>query len=407
MSRHYWPTVSGMSAYAENLARQLVRSGHEVTLVAQHRGEPDGPPDATSLPAGVELVTVEAAGERRVRSGEPADFEADVDAIAGTVVEQHSRRPFDVLHAQFAYPTGLAALRAAHRVGVPAVVTVHGVDGRDLGSCCRTHRQLLRAVFDHSSALTIGSPSFAAEVVERHGVDPARFSLVPGATDPDLFAPRELADLARLGDPVTLLFHGTVQVRKGVLDLLDAVALLRHDGVRVRLLVSGPGPDTELVAERVRELDLGSDVELLGPVGYGEAPEVYRRGDLFVSPSYAEGFPITILEAMATGLPVVSTDVVGVRDCIRPEDNGLLVPRDDPFALAAAIRRLITDDVLRRRLAERAHSDVRLRWSWPVVAKQFIALYGTVQESHGRAGVPEIPDPVVDPGCPFRRTGLP
>ena len=81
------------------------------------------------MPAGVELVAVEAAGERRVRSGEPADFEADVDAIARTVVELHERHPFDVLHAQFAYPTGLAALRAAHRVGVPAVVTVQGVDG--------------------------------------------------------------------------------------------------------------------------------------------------------------------------------------------------------------------------------------------------------------------------------------
>jgi glycogen synthase len=55
--------------------------------------------------------------------------------------------------------------------------------------------------------------------------------------------------------------------------------------------------------------------------------QLYRRGDVFVSPSCAEGFPITILEAMATGLPVVSTDVVGVRDCVRPEDNGVLVPR--------------------------------------------------------------------------------
>ena len=93
-----------------------------------------------------------------------ADFEADVDTLTRTVVDLHERRPFDVLHAQFAYPTGLATLRAAHRVGRPAVVTVQGVDGRELGSCCDTHRQLVRAVFDHASALVIGSPSFAAEV---------------------------------------------------------------------------------------------------------------------------------------------------------------------------------------------------------------------------------------------------
>jgi glycogen(starch) synthase len=402
VSRHFWPRVSGMSAYAENLVRQLAQSGSEVTLVTQHQGAPDGPPDPGRVPDGVELVAVEASGERRVRHGEPADFEADVDTLTRTVIDLHERRPFDVLHAQFAYPTGLATLRAAHTVGRPAVVTVQGVDGRELGSCCDTHRQLVRAVFDHASALVIGSPSFGAEVVARHGVDPARFSLVPGATDPDRFAPRERADLARLGDPVTLLFHGTVQASKGVLDLLDAVALLRQDGVGVRLLVSGPGPDTGLVAERVRELGLDADVELLGAVDYGRAPELYRRGDMFVSPSYAEGFPVTILEAMASGLPVVSTDVVGVRDCVRPEDNGVLVPRGDPFALAAGIRRLITDDVLRRRLAERAHSDVRLRWSWPVVAKQLTAIYDTVH-----AGVPQIPDPPVDAHCPFRRTGLP
>jgi len=396
VSRHYWPSVSGMSAYAENLLTQLVRAGHEVTLVSQYLR--DGPPDPDRVPAGVELVGLEATGELRV----PADFEADVDAIARTVVELHARRPFDVLHAQFAYPTGLAVLRAAHVIGRPAVVTVQGADGRELGSCCCTHAELVRAVFDHASALLIGSPSFAAEVVERHGVDPARFSLVPGATDTDRFAPRKLADLAQLGDPATLLFHGTVEARKGVLDLLEAVSLLRRDGVRVRLLVSGPEPVPGQVAERVRELDLDDDVELLGAVDHGRAPEVYRRGEIFVSPSYAEGFPTTILEAMAAGLPVVSTDVVGVRDCIRPDDNGVLVPRHDPFALAAGIRRLITDDVLRRRVAERAHSDVRLRWSWPVVAKQIIAVYDGVS-----AGVPRIGDPEIDAACPFRATGLP
>lgn len=404
VSRRYWPAVSGMSAYAENLLRHLVRADHDVTLVSQYRGDEagravygGGPPPPERVPAGVEVHALEALGEQAVGRGEPADFEADVDTMTRTVLDLHEREPFDVLHAQYAYPNGLAVLRAARAAGLPAVVSVQGGDGHWVGTCCATHRDLVRAVFTHAPALLIGSPSFAGEVVERHGVDPARFTLVPGATDAQRFAPRDRADVARIGDPAVLLYHGRVDVRKGVLDLLDAVVLLLAGEVRVRLLVSGVGPDSGLVAERVRELGLGEHVELLGAVAYERAHEVYRRGEVFVSPTYAEGFSNTILEAMACGLPVVSTDVVGVRDCVRPDDNGVLVPPADPPALAAGIRRVLTDDALRRRIAERAYHDVHLRWSWPVVAGQITAIYDGLP-----ADVPAIPDPPIDPSCRFR-----
>jgi glycosyltransferase involved in cell wall biosynthesis len=404
LSRRYWPAVSGMSAYAENLLRHLVREGHEVVLVSQYRGDAagravygGGPPPPERVPEGVTAVPLEALGEQAVGRGEPADFEADVDTMVRTVLELHAQRPFDVLHAQYAYPNGLAVLRAARAAGLPAVVSVQGGDGHWVGTCCTTHRDLVRAVFAHAPALLIGSPSFAAEVVERHGVDPARFTLVPGATDAERFAPVDRESIARVSDPAVLLYHGRVDARKGVLDLLDAVRLLRDDDVAVRLLVSGIGPDVGLVEQRVGELGLGADVEVLGAVPYERAHEVYRRGEVFVSPTYAEGFSNTILEAMASGLPVVSTDVVGVRDCVRPDDNGVLVPPKDPEALAAGIRRVLDDPVLRRRMAERAHSDVHLRWSWPVVAGRITDVYSSVG-----AGVPEIPDPPVDPSCRFR-----
>ncbi|QJY44530.1 glycosyltransferase family 4 protein [Pseudonocardia broussonetiae] len=407
VSRRYWPAVSGMSAYAENLLRHLVRVGHEVTMVSQYRGDEagravygGGPPPADRVPDGVQVVALEALGEQAVGRGERADFEGDVDAMTRTVLDLHEKEPFDVLHAQYAYPNGLAVLRAAREAGLPAVVSVQGGDGHWVGTCCATHRDLVRAVFAHAPALLIGSPSFAAEVAQRHGIDVGRFTLVPGATDAERFTPVDGESVAPVGDPAVLLYHGRVDARKGVLDLLQAVRLLRDDDVPVRLLVSGIGPDTDLVARTVDELGLRADVELLGAVPYERAHEVYRRGEVFVSPTYAEGFSNTILEAMASGLPVVSTDVVGVRDCVRPDDNGVLVPPADPPALAAGIRRVLDDDALRRRIVAQAHSDVHRLWSWPVVAGRITDVYDAVLAD--RAEIPEIPDPPVDPDCRFR-----
>ncbi|MEH1164027.1 glycosyltransferase family 4 protein [Micromonospora sp. CPCC 205539] len=391
-----------MSAYAENLLRHLVRSGHEVTMVSQYRGDPagraiygGGPPPPDRVPDGVAVHALEARGEQAVGRGEAADFEADVAEMTATVLRLHAERPFDVLHAQYAYPNGLAVLRAARAAGLPAVVSVQGGDGHWVGTCCATHQDLVRAVFRHAPALLIGSPSFAAEVCARHEVDPSRFTVVPGATDAERFVP--VRPLGRLSDPVVLLYHGRVDARKGVLDLLDAMADLRADGVPVRLRISGIGPDRDATADRVGELGLGADVDLLGAVDYHRAHEVYARGDIFVSPTYAEGFSNTILEAMATGLPVVSTDVVGVRDCVRPEENGLLVPAGDARALGRAVRRLIDDAALGRRLATQARRDVEERWSWPVVADQITAVYQGLT-----ADIPEIADPPVDPACRFR-----
>nr|WP_217809841.1 glycosyltransferase family 4 protein [Micromonospora sp. NBS 11-29] len=315
--------------------------------------------------------------------------------MTDTVLRLHARRPFDVLHAQYAYPNGLAVLRAARAAGLPAVVSVQGGDGHWVGTCCDTHRLLVRAVFAHAPALLIGSASFAAEVCQRHDLDPGRFTVVPGATDTGRFTPSR--PFGELSDPPALLYHGRVDARKGVLDLLDAVAKLRADATRVRLLISGIGPDVDATTARIAELGLAGDVDLLGAVPYERAHQVYARGDIFVSPTYAEGFSNTILEAMASGLPVVSTDVVGVRDCVRPEDNGLLVPAGDPAALAGAVRRLLDDADLRERLATRAHHDVVRKWSWPVIAHRITAVYDGLD-----ATVPEIADPPPDLACRFR-----
>ncbi|SFP82900.1 Glycosyltransferase involved in cell wall bisynthesis [Geodermatophilus dictyosporus] len=391
VSRRYWPAVSGMSVYAENLLRELVALGHEVVLISQYRDDEagtrvygGGPPPPDRVPAGVEVHALPSRGETVV----PADWEGDVAGIVRTVLDRHAERPFDVLHAQYGYPPGLAVLAAARETGLPAVVSIQGGDGHWVGTCCATHAHAMRTVVDSSSAVLIGSASFRDEVVGNLGSDPARFTIVPGATDTRRFTPAE-RPLGALQDPPVLLFHGRVDRRKGVLDLLEALP----DGVR--LVVSGIGPDLDEARARA-----DGRTTFLGYVPPDEAPAVYRAADVFVSPTYSEGFSNTLLEAMASGVPTVSTDSVGVVDCLRHDENGLLHEPGDVAGLRAALDRLLGDGSLRERLAATALEEVRRLYSWPVLARSIDTVYREVAgttPSPGRTMPPEV-----DLSCRFR-----
>ena len=382
VSRRFFPAISGMSVYALNLLKELVARGHRVTMVSQYRDDPAGagiygggpPPEVP----GVRVVGLPSLGEQEVGHDRPADFERDLAAMVDAIEAAHAADPFDVIHAQYAYPTGLAAMEASRRLGVPNVVSIQGGDGHWVGGCCSTHKDAMRAVLDHAGELLIGSRSFAGEVHENHGTDLDRFTIVPGATDIGRFQPAK--EPGSLSDPPTLLYHGRVDLRKGLGELVEAFPRIAAEVPGVRLLVSGIGPDVEEVARRVEAAGLGGSVEMPGYSDYDAAPAVYGRGDLFLSPTYSEGFSNTILEAMASGLPVVSTDTVGVVDCVRHEENGLLVPLRDPAALADAAVRLLRDADLRTRLATQALKEVHDKWSWGPVTDLIEGAYRRVRE---------------------------
>ncbi len=395
VSRRYFPAISGMSVYALNLLHELVAAGHDVTMISQYRGDAlgrrvygGGPPPEVP---GVRVIGLEQVGEQ-----DHGDFERDVANMVAAVVAEHARQPFDVLHAQYGYPCGWAVLEASRITGVPNVVSIQGGDGHWVGDCCETHRLAMTRVLDHANAVLIGCESFAQEVVQRLGTDRARFTIVPGAVDVGRFHP-DPAGGER--DPPVMLYHGRVDTRKGVLDLLDAARQLLETGDRFRLLISGIGPTYDETAASIPILGLQDCVEMTGYVEYADVPEVYRRADVFVSPTYAEGFSNTILEAMASGLAVVSCRSVGVVDCIRDGENGLLTEPGDRAGLAQALRRVLRDGALRRRMAEAALQECRAVYSWTKVGQQIMGIYAAVAgQAPDLAWSPELP---VTP-CRFR-----
>ena len=393
VSRRFFPAISGMSVYALNLLRELVHAGHDVTMISQYRGDAFGmrvygggpPPDVP----GVRVIGIEQLGEQN-----GGDFETDVQNLVDTIKAEHERAPFDILHAQYGYPCGWAALLASRATGVPNVVSIQGGDGHWVGSCCETHRLAMVRVLDHAGAVLIGCQSFAQEVTQRLGTNPARFTIVPGAVDVSRFTPT-----GHPACPPVLLYHGRVDVRKGVLDMLQALSPLAREGIHFRLLISGIGPSLDAAASAIQDLGLAEHVEMTGYVAYEHVPSIYAQADVFVSPTYAEGFSNTILEAMASGLAVVSCRAVGVMDCITDEVNGLLSEPGDIAALTQALRRVITDETLRRRLAKAGLDECRAKYSWQIVGQQIAGIY---QAKLGTTPDLDWPETLAITPCRFR-----
>jgi glycogen synthase len=377
ISRRYFPAISGMSVYAQNYLTELVRQGHEVVMISQYRNDEagtkiygGGPPPAVE---GVEVVGLESHGEQQVNRGQPADFEADLRAMVEAGLAHHRSKPFDIVHAQYGYPNGIAALEISRLTGIPNAVSIQGGDGHWVGLCCDTHQRAIRAVFDYANELIIGSTSFAEEVYEHHGTPLERFTIIPGAINEERFRPRENRLLGEIGTPPTLLYHGRVDRRKGVLELIESSEQLRAAGRDFRLVISGIGPDLEPAKELTAAKSLGDLITFTGHVAYDDVPNVYRAADLFVSPTWSEGFSNTILEAMASGLPIVAARAVGVVDCLTDGKNALFHEVHDVAGLTRQITAMIDNAPLRHQLAENAIQEIRTKYRWPVIAEQILA----------------------------------
>jgi len=147
------------------------------------------------------------------------------------------------------------------------------------------------------------------------------------------------------------------------------------------------------------QLGLDDRVTFSGYADYDAVSALYRAHDVFVSPTYAEGFSNTILEAMASRHAIVSCRSVGVVDCLRDGENGLLTGPGDIPALADALSRLIADAGLRAHLADAALAECRRVYSWHAVGAQIVAIYERLRGTAPATGVdPAIP---VEP-CRFR-----
>jgi glycosyltransferase involved in cell wall biosynthesis len=279
---------------------------------------------------------------------------------------------------------------AARRAGARHVITMHG--GRYYAEAWR-RRAALRWAMARSAATTAVSGATAADLRRTVGVPDHAVRVVPNGIE----MPRGRRELLRrelgLGDEELLIVAiGNLYPVKGHAVLVRALGELEQQGGTPpwRLAIAGRGEEEAPLRSLADDAGIAPRVHLLG--FRSDAPDILAAGDIFVMPSLSEGLPLALVEAMATGLPIVASDVGGIPEVVARDAEAVLVPSASPNALAAAIRSLLVDPVRRAALGAAAQRRAHRDFSVDTMGNAYEALY------RGAPGVcseprPATPDP--------------
>jgi glycosyltransferase involved in cell wall biosynthesis len=295
---------------------------------------------------------------------------ARADAAAG--------RPLAQIHAHFAHDPALVGLLAQRLTGVPFSLTAHARDLYGIPA-----KALAARARDASAVVTCcqANADYLAAFVESD-----RLHLVHHGVDLESFRPC-LSTAG--GEPPLILSVGRLVEKKGFPELLHACALLAQGGHRFRCVIYGEGPMGDALATLRDELGLREAVALAGPRSPQELVAIFQSADVFaLTPFVAangdrDGVPNVLVEAMACGIPVVSTQVGGIPELVRHGENGLLAAPQDVAAAAAHLARLLDDPGLRRRLGAAARSTVEADFDTRVAAHRLATLFGAVPSEVG------------------------
>lgn len=351
---YYPPHLGGgVEAVVCEVATRLARGGHDVMVVTlgrkdwPHVESLDGvlihrfPSTRLNRVTGLEL-TVSLESFRRMTS--------TIAGFAPDVVNAHH---------QF-FTTTPPALAAAKRLGIPSVLTLHIAGLEDFGGWRGTvsrmyEKVLARRLVARADALVAVSHAVATAADVRPG---QAIKVIPNGVDLERFRPGD----PTTGDPVRFVFVGRLIANKGPDVALEAFRVVNGHKPDTRLAFVGDGPMLPMLERTVRVNGLEDVVEFLGM--RDDVAEILRQSDVFVRPSHIEGMPLTILEAMATGLPVVACDVGGVHEIVVHGTTGLIVPPGSKSSVADAMLELLMDQKRRRAMGVAAHERVQGAFSW-------------------------------------------
>ncbi|MEK7662218.1 MAG: glycosyltransferase family 4 protein [Patescibacteria group bacterium] len=319
------PLGGGAGNATKNIAQEMAKRGNNVVvLTTWFPGLPE-----RELTDGYEIIRVLSMRSRLDRSNpmEMLDFVRLARKEATRLAKEES---FNATVAFFAIPSGLIARYLKKKFGVPYIVSLRGGDVPGfLPSAFRfwhfVTMPFTKLIWKDASVIVANSEGLRELALHTACPLGKNVFMISNGVDTELFSPRPAPKVG----PFTILFAGRLVEQKGVTHLLKSCAKLKEEGKTFILNIAGDGPLRGKLESETKALGLSSQAHFLGWVSRDKLPELYREANLFALPSFDEGMPNVILEAMSSGLPIVATDIKGNNELVKNEVNGFLYKRQE------------------------------------------------------------------------------
>jgi L-malate glycosyltransferase len=357
-----YPTVGGSGILATRLGVELAKTGHEIHFITYERPYAIQGYDIPNLK--VHLVSVV---EYPLFKYPPYTV-----ALASEMARISKREDLDLLHIHYSLPHSTAAQLAREMTGKPYVTTLHGSDVTILGSD-PSYEPTNTMSIEASDAITTVSKYMAREVKTNLNID-KKIHVIPNFVDHEAYQP---APCQILENPrprtITLVHVSNFRPVKRIEDLIYGMCMITKKEPNAQLILVGDGPERHRIEILIDRLDLRKNILV---TGYrSDVAEMINCADALVLCSETENAPLTILEGMSCGLPIIATNVGGIPEQVQDGENGFLVPVKNPEEIAEAALRLNADENLLARMGANARKTVMERYTKDIVLKQYVDVY--------------------------------
>ncbi len=365
LTSEFAPDLGGISYYVLNLSRKLLERGHKITIVTRGTWR-------KSYHEEIDGISV-----YRVRfvPSYPSPF-----WLHGIWVNRlfNSLEPhIDLLHVH-------GSLVPVIHTSVPVVATNHGTTKKDIDNMPVKSFHFLvvkllsgrllnaeRALLNSANVITAVSLSCATEIREYHLIN-KEITVVSNGVDSAFFVPAKNKDT----DNPYILYSGRLETRKGLATLVESAKFVCKQYPNTNFMLVGKGTIGDYLKKMASRLSLENNFHFVGHVSdRNKLLQYYQSSTVYVLPSYYEGLPTALLEAMSCGIPVVATNVEGSSEVINSGETGLLVSPRDPEKLAEAILKLLDNEELRKQVGLKAREHIKNNYDWEIITDRIEEIY--------------------------------